>query len=134
MPHQRVTVRLDEPIATIRPELHGQFAEHLGACVNDGLWVGEQSPIANVGGFRADVLEALQRLRIPLLRWPGGCFADDYHWEDGVGPRSDRPTRVNAWWGHNLEDNAFGTQEFLRLCGLLRAKPYLAGNVGSGTP
>jgi alpha-N-arabinofuranosidase len=134
MPTQRVVVRLDEPIAVVRPELHGQFAEHLGACVNDGLWVGERSAIANVGGFRADVLDALTRLRIPLLRWPGGCFADDYHWEDGVGPRDSRPARVNAWWGHNLEDNAFGTQEFLRLCGLLGAKPYLAGNLGSGTP
>lgn len=134
MPANRVRILLDEPIATINPALHGQFAEHLGACVNDGLWVGENSTIENVGGFRADVLKALQRLRPPVLRWPGGCFADDYHWEDGVGPRSSRPTRVNAWWGHNLEDNAFGTQEFVRLCRMIGAEPYLAGNVGSGTP
>jgi alpha-N-arabinofuranosidase len=129
-----IRILFDEPIATINPALHGQFAEHLGACVNDGLWVGEHSRLDNVGGFRADVLGALQRLRPPVLRWPGGCFADDYHWEDGVGPRASRPTRVNAWWGHNLENNAFGTQEFIRLCRLIGAEPYLAGNVGSGTP
>lgn len=134
MSSNNLTVLLDEPIATIRPELYGHFAEHLGGCVYGGLWVGEDSKIANDGGLRLDVLNALKKLSIPVLRWPGGCFADDYHWEDGIGPRADRPRRFNAWWGHDIEDNSFGTHEFLRLCKLLNAKAYLAGNVGSGTP
>ncbi len=133
MPRTRISLLFDEPIGTIRPELHGQFAEHLGACIEDGLWVGESSPIPNLGGLRADVLEALQRLRVPVLRWPGGCYADDYHWEDGIGPRRERPRRMNLWWGQNVETNAFGTHEFLTLCRYLRCQPYLAGNVGSGT-
>ena len=133
MPANAVRVLLDEPpIGTVRPELHGQFAEHLGGCVYGGLWVGPGSAIPNDGGLRLDVLRALKRVRVPVLRWPGGCFADDYHWTDGVGP--DRPRRFNAWWGHDVDDNAFGTHEFLRLCRLLGAEPYLAGNVGSGTP
>ena len=135
MPRARITVLADEPpIGFIRPELHGHFAEHLGRCVEDGIWVGEDSPIPNVSGFRSDVLDALKRLRVPALRWPGGCYADDYHWEDGVGPRKDRPRRVNLWWGHNVETNGFGTHEFIQLCRHLGAEPYLAGNVGSGTP
>jgi alpha-N-arabinofuranosidase len=134
MPGNTITVVLNEPIAIIRPELHGQFAEHLGGCVYGGLWVGEDSKIPNDGGLRLDVLEALKKISIPVLRWPGGCFADDYHWEDGIGPRADRPRRFNAWWGHDVEDNSFGTHEFLRLCKLLNARAYLAGNVGSGTP
>ena len=135
MPANAVRVLLDElPIGRINPELHGQFAEHLGGCVYGGLWVGRNSAIANDGGIRLDVLRALQRLRVPVLRWPGGCFADDYHWTDGVGPAAARPRRFNAWWGHDVEDNGFGTHEFLRLCQLLGAQPYLAGNVGSGTP
>jgi alpha-N-arabinofuranosidase len=134
MPATTVTVLPDEPIGTIRPELHGQFAEHLGGCVYGGLWVGPGSAIPNDAGLRLDVLHALQRIHVPVLRWPGGCFADDYHWADGVGPVANRPRRFNAWWGHDVEDNSFGTGEFLRLCQLLGAKPYLAGNVGSGTP
>jgi alpha-N-arabinofuranosidase len=134
LPRARITVVADEPIGVIRPELHGQFAEHLGGCVEDGLWVGEDSPIPNTGGLRTDVLDALKQLRIPALRWPGGCYADDYHWEDGVGPRRERPRRVNLWWGHNVESNCFGTHEFIGLCRHLGAAPYLAGNVGSGSP
>jgi alpha-N-arabinofuranosidase len=135
VPRARITVFADEaPIGVIRPELHGQFAEHLGACIEDGIWVGEDSPIPNVGGFRSDVLEVLKALRVPAIRWPGGCYADDYHWEDGVGPRKDRPRRVNLWWGHNIECNGFGTHEFIQLCRHLGAEPYLAGNVGSGAP
>jgi alpha-N-arabinofuranosidase len=134
MPANVITVLPDEPIGTIRPELHGQFAEHLGGCVYGGLWVGPDSAIPNDAGLRLDVLRALQRIRVPVLRWPGGCFADDYHWADGVGPVASRPRRFNAWWGHDVEDNRFGTHEFLRLCQLIGSKPYLAGNVGTGTP
>lgn len=134
MPVANLSIRLDETIGTIRPALHGQFIEHLGACIDGGIWVGETSLIPNVGGIRSDVLEALKRLRIPVLRWPGGCYADDYHWEDGIGPRKDRPRRVNTWWGSNVENNHFGTHEFLTLCRYLGCEPYFAGNVGSGSP
>jgi alpha-L-arabinofuranosidase len=133
MPPAKITVCLDEPIGTIRHELYGHFAEHLGCCIEDGLWVGDSSPIPNLGGIRTDVLEALRKLNIPVLRWPGGCYADDYHWEDGVAPRRERPRRVNMWWGQNVETNAFGTHEFIQLCRHLRCEPYLAGNVGSGS-
>lgn len=128
-----VDISLDESIGSIRPELHGQFAEHLGACIDGGIWVGEDSKIPNLGGLRSDVLEAIGRLRPAVLRWPGGCFADDYHWEDGIGPRRDRPRRVNLWWGHDVETNHLGTHEFVQLCRYIGAEPYLAGNVGSGT-
>lgn len=134
MPVSRITILVDEPIGVIRPALYGHFAEHLGACIEDGLWVGEDSAIDNLAGIRRDVLEALRQTRVPVLRWPGGCYADDYHWEDGIGPRKERPRRVNLWWGHNVECNGFGTHEFMRLCRFLGAEPYLAGNVGSGTP
>jgi alpha-N-arabinofuranosidase len=131
----RVIVHTDEPpIGTIRPELYGHFAEHLGACVDEGIWVGVDSKIPNINGMRSDVIEALRRLAVPVLRWPGGCFADDYHWEDGIGPREARPRRVNAWWGHTIDPNHFGTHEFIAFCRLIGAQPYLAGNVGSGTP
>ena len=135
MSRATITVHLDEPPGpVIRPELYGQFAEHLGSCVYGGLWVGEDSPIDNHGGLRADAIEALRRLRVPVLRWPGGCFADDYHWEDGVGPRRERPRTVNLWWGQTVETNHFGTHEFINLCRYLGAEPYLAGNMGSGSP
>ncbi len=133
MPSATITICLREPIARIRPELQGHFIEHLGACVNGGIWVGQESPIPNLGGLRLDILEALGRIHPPVIRWPGGCFADDYHWEDGIGPRKDRPRRVNMWWGHDIENNHFGTHEFIQLCRYLKAEPYLAGNVGSGT-
>jgi alpha-N-arabinofuranosidase len=130
----RITVLPDEPLGTINPNLYGHFVEHLGACVYDGLFVGDDSAIPNTAGLRDDVLDAFRRIRPPVLRWPGGCFADDYHWRDGVGPRRDRPTTVNLWWGHTLDDNRFGTHEFLTLCRLVGAEPYLAGNLGSGSP
>ena len=130
----RIVVSLRDPIGVIRPELYGHFAEHLGACIEDGIWVGENSPIPNFGGIRTDVLEALRLLHPPVLRWPGGCFADDYHWEDGVGPRQGRPRRVNLWWGQDIETNAFGTHEFIQVCRYLGAEPYIGANVGTGSP
>lgn len=129
-----VEVRLDREIATIRPELHGHFAEHLGSCVYGGIWVGKNSSIPNIEGYRRDAVDHLKALGLVVLRWPGGCFADDYHWRDGIGPVEKRPKRVNIHWGNYTEDNSFGTHEFIRFCRLIGAEPYLAGNVGSGTP
>ncbi len=119
--------------ATIRPEIYGHFAEHLGRCIYEGFWVGEDSPIPNVRGIRKDVVAALKKLDIPVLRWPGGCFADEYHWKEGIGDRKDRARMVNTHWGMITETNAFGTHEFLDLCEQLGCEAYIAGNVGSGT-
>ena len=130
----KIIVCLDEPIARIDPNIYGHFAEHLGGCIYDGVWVGEDSPIPNIEGIRSDVVHALKKIHPPVLRWPGGCFADDYHWEDGIGPRAERPRRVNIWWGESIETNAFGTHEFIRFCRLIGAEPYICGNVGSGSP
>lgn len=134
MPAAQIVICLQEPIATINPNLYGHFAEHLGACIYEGVWVGENSPIPNVGGIRTDVIEALKKIRPPVVRWPGGCFADDYHWEDGIGPRNERPRRVNIWWGDDIETNEFGTHEFIQFCHFIGATPYICGNVGSGSP
>lgn len=123
----------DQGKQQISKHIYGQFAEHLGSCIYGGLWVGEKSDIPNVKGYRTDVLEALKRLHIPNLRWPGGCFADEYHWMDGIGPKENRPKMVNNNWGGTIEDNSFGTHEFLNLCELLGCEPYISGNVGSGT-
>jgi alpha-N-arabinofuranosidase len=131
---KRFAIRADVEIATVHPELHGQFAEHLGSCVYGGLWVGKNSRIPNINGYRKQAIEYLRELNIPVLRWPGGCFADDYHWRDGIGPPERRPKRVNIHWGGYVEDNSFGTHEFIGLCRLIGAQPYLAGNVGSGSP
>jgi alpha-N-arabinofuranosidase len=125
------TVLLEKEIGTIRPELHGHFLEHLGSAVYGGIWVGEDSSIPNIRGLRKMAVEYLQALKIPVLRWPGGCFADAYHWRDGIGP--NRPCRINQWWDGVVEDNSFGTHEFMELCKLLGARPYLAGNLGSGS-
>ena len=121
----------DQP--TIPAELYGQFSEHLGKCIYEGIWVGKDSPIPNVDGYRTDVLEALKTLKVPVLRWPGGCFADEYHWMDGIGPQESRKKLVNNNWGSTIEDNSFGTHEFLNLCEMLGTEPYISGNVGSGT-
>ena len=129
----KLTIRADQPGATIAPEMHGQFMEHLGRNVYEGIWVGESSPIPNTRGYRNDVLAALRKLKVPVLRWPGGCFADEYHWRDGIGERSKRPHRVNTFWGGVIEPNEFGTHEFFELAELLGTKTYLAVNVGSGT-
>ena len=117
----------------ISKHIYGQFAEHLGTCIYGGLWVGPESEIPNTEGYRNDVLQALKDLKIPNLRWPGGCFADEYHWMDGIGPREERPKMVNNNWGGTIEDNSFGTHEFLNLCELLGCEPYISANVGSGT-
>ena len=113
----------------IPKEIYGQFAEHLGTCIYGGLWVGEDSKIPNVKGYRTDVFEALKKLKVPVLRWPGGCFADEYHWMDGIGPKENRPRMVNNNWGGTVEDNSFGTHEFLNLCEMLGCEPYISGNV-----
>ena len=131
---QRVIIRTDAEIGTVRPEFHGHFAEHLGSCVYGGLWVGPNSNVPNISGYRKAAVEYLKDLGIPVLRWPGGCFADDYHWRDGIGPASKRPKRVNIHWGNYSEDNSFGVHEFIGLCKLIGAEPYLAANLGSGSP
>lgn len=117
----------------INKNIYGHFAEHLGRCIYGGFYVGDTSKIANTDGVRNDIIDALKKLKIPNLRWPGGCFADTYHWKDGIGPKENRPTMVNKWWGGVTEDNSFGTHDFLNLCEVLGAEPYLSGNVGSGT-
>jgi alpha-N-arabinofuranosidase len=130
-----ITVKLDEGKDTISRHIYGHFAEHLGRCIYDGFYVGEANKsIPNKDGIRLDIIEALKKLKIPNLRWPGGCFADTYHWKDGIGPKKDRPTMINTWWGNTTEDNSFGTNEFLQMCEMLGAEPYLSGNAGSGTP
>ncbi|MGH9450076.1 MAG: alpha-N-arabinofuranosidase [Terriglobia bacterium] len=129
-----VTIRADSEVGLVRPSFHGQFAEHLGSCVYGGIWVGKNSPIPNTNGYRRAVVQYLQELGVPVLRWPGGCFADDYHWRDGIGPPAQRPRRVNINWGGYVEDNSFGTHEFVGFCRLIGAEPYFAGNVGSGSP
>jgi alpha-N-arabinofuranosidase len=126
-------IDLDLPGPRISRHIYGHFAEHLGRCIYGGFYVGEDSSIPNEGGIRLDVVEALRALHIPNLRWPGGCFADEYHWRDGVGPRDERARTVNSHWGDVVEDNSFGTHEFMQLCELLGAEPYINGNVGSGT-
>jgi alpha-L-arabinofuranosidase len=128
-------LRLDAavPGPVINKNIYGQFAEHLGHCIYEGIWVGPDSPIPNTKGYRNDVLAALKNLGVPQLRWPGGCFADEYHWMDGIGDRSKRPSMFNSHWGGVVENNHFGTHEFLDLCELLGIEPYVCLNVGSGT-
>lgn len=120
-------------LSHINPEVYGHFSEHLGRCIYEGLYVGEDSDIPNTNGMRNDVVAALKEMQIPLLRWPGGCFADEYHWKDGIGPRETRKKMINTHWGGVVEDNSFGTHEFFELCDQLGCKTYVNGNVGSGT-
>ncbi len=130
----RITVEADKPGPRIDPNIYGQFVEHLGRGVYEGIWVGEDSPIPNVRGIRSDVVSALRKIRVPLVRWPGGCFAELYHWRDGIGPRDKRPRTVNSAWGDEPETNAFGTHELMDFLGQIGAKAFLSVNVTTGTP
>jgi alpha-L-arabinofuranosidase len=130
--NNNIVIKTKEGRDTISRFIYGHFSEHLGRCIYDGIWVGENSPIPNTRGMRNDVVAALKEIQIPVLRWPGGCFAEIYHWKDGIGPRDKRPPMVNMFWGGVTENNSFGTHEFLDLCEQLGAEPYLAVNLGSG--
>jgi len=118
---------------TISKHIYGHFSEHLGRCIYGGFWVGEDAEISNTNGVRTAVIDALKQIQIPNLRWPGGCFADEYHWMDGIGPRDQRPSMINTHWGGVTEDNSFGTHEFLNLCEEMGTEPYISANMGSGT-
>lgn len=129
-----IVLQADGEGAQISKQIYGHFAEHLGRCIYDGIYVGDTSKsIPNTNGIRNDIIEALKKLKVANLRWPGGCYADIYHWKDGVGPKNKRTPIINRWWGNVTEDNGFGTHEFLELCSKIGAEPYLAGNMGSGT-
>ena len=127
-------LRADQPGPVVNKNIYGHFAEHLGRGIYEGVWVGPDSKIPNTRGIRNDVVAALKELNIPVLRWPGGCFADEYHWKDGIGPRERRPSMINTHWGGVVEDNSFGTHEFMDLVEQLGTDAYITGNVGSGTP
>ncbi|MEG6567546.1 alpha-N-arabinofuranosidase [Thermoanaerobacterium saccharolyticum] len=129
----KIVINADNKKGKVSKNIYGHFAEHLGRCIYGGFWVGKDSEIPNIDGIRKDVVEALKKIKIPVLRWPGGCFADEYHWKDGIGPYELRPKMVNVHWGGVIENNHFGTHEFFELCNLLNAEPYVCGNVGSGT-
>ncbi|MFV3129889.1 alpha-N-arabinofuranosidase [Niveispirillum sp. KHB5.9] len=128
-----IAIDAAQPGPVLAPEIQGQFAEHLGRLIYEGIWVGEKSPIPNIRGYRKDVVEALKAIRVPLIRWPGGCFADEYHWRDGIGPRDKRPVGVNTNWGGVEESNQFGTHEFMEFSELVGARTYVNGNVGTGS-
>jgi alpha-N-arabinofuranosidase len=119
-------IREDDASHLISRHIYGHFAEHLGRCIYDGFWVSDSLQIPRKDRIRLDIVQALKKIRIPNLRWPGGCFADEYHWRDGIGPRKDRPAMINCNWGGMTEDNSFGTHEFLALCELLDCDPYIA--------
>ena len=129
----KIIINTDIKKGKINKNIYGNFAEHLGRCIYGGFWVGKESEIPNINGIRKDVVEALKVLKLPVLRWPGGCFADEYHWKDGIGDSESRPNMVNVHWGGVTENNHFGTHEFFELCELLGSEPYICGNVGSGT-
>ncbi len=129
----KVTIDRTKSAGTISRYIYGHFSEHLGHCIYGGIFVGKDSPIPNENGIRKDVVEAMRAIRLPLLRWPGGCFADEYHWRDGIGPQEQRRNMVNTNWGGVTEDNSFGTHEFMELCSQVGCEPYITGNVGSGT-
>lgn len=128
-----LVVNLNKKKSQISKNIYGHFSEHLGRCIYEGLYVGEESPIPNINGMRKDVVNALKHIKIPVLRWPGGCFADEYHWKDGIGSKETRKRMINTHWGGVVEDNSFGTHEFMELCRQLECEPYINGNLGSGT-
>ncbi|MFA7674018.1 MAG: alpha-L-arabinofuranosidase C-terminal domain-containing protein [Clostridia bacterium] len=129
----KMTVNTYNRKSRINPEIYGSFSEHLGRCIYEGIYVGENSKIPNTNGIRNDVVAALKAIKLPVLRWPGGCFADEYHWKDGIGDRAKRKKMVNSHWGGLVEDNSFGTHEFFELCEQVGCEPYITGNLGSGT-
>ena len=129
----KISIDRKQSIGTISKYIYGHFAEHLGHCIYGGIFVGKDSAIPNNEGIRKDVVEAMKAIHLPVLRWPGGCFADEYHWRDGIGPQEKRRNMVNTNWGGVTEDNSFGTHEFLELCRQVGCEPYITGNVGSGT-
>ncbi|MEG0742794.1 MAG: alpha-L-arabinofuranosidase C-terminal domain-containing protein [Clostridia bacterium] len=133
---KHIRVAFDQSQGTISKHIYGHFAEHIGGVFYDGLWVGEDSKVENVHGFRKALVDSFKQINPPNLRWPGGCFAETYDWRDGIGPREQRPTRVNWWYSHDhrLESNHVGTHEFMELCGMLGAEPYVAANMTSLTP
>lgn len=128
------TIRAGTPGPVYKKEIFTQFAEHLGNGIYGGLWVGKDSGIPNTNGFRNDVVGALRKLAVPVIRWPGGCFADEYHWRDGIGPQGARPAKINTHWGGVTEPNSVGTHEFFELVRQIGAEAYVAGNVGNGSP
>ena len=129
----RLIINTHNKKSKISKEIYGHFSEHLGRCIYEGIYVGEDSKIPNVNGMRNDVVQALREMTIPVLRWPGVCFADEYHWMDGIGPKENRKKMINTHWGGVVEDNSFGTHEFMELCRQLECEPYINGNLGSGT-
>ena len=129
----QIVVNAKSVKSKIDKNIYGHFSEHLGRCIYDGFYVGENSDIPNINGLRLDIIEAMKKIKTPVLRWPGGCFADEYHWKDGIGPKEKRPSMINTHWGGVVEDNSFGTHEFFDLCEKIGCEPYICGNVGSGT-
>ncbi|MBQ8015410.1 MAG: alpha-N-arabinofuranosidase [Clostridia bacterium] len=130
---EKYLINPNQKISKINKDIYGHFSEHLGRCIYEGLYVGEDSEIPNVNGMRCDVVDALKEMGIPVLRWPGGCFADEYHWKDGIGAKENRKKMINTHWGGVVEDNSFGTHEYFELCRQLGCDTYINGNVGSGT-
>ena len=128
-----IVINADDRLGHISPEIYGHFSEHLGRCIYNGIYVGENSPIPNTDGIRNDIIEAFRNIKAPVFRWPGGCFAEEYHWQDGIGEKALRRKIVNTNWGGVTEDNSFGTHEFMRFCELVGCKPYINVNVGSGS-
>ncbi len=130
---EKYLINPNQPLSKINRDIYGTFSEHLGRCIYEGTYVGEDSPIPNVNGMRKDIVDALKAMGLPVLRWPGGCFADEYHWKDSIGPKEKRKKMINTHWGGVIEDNSFGTHEFFELCRQLGCDAYVTGNLGSGT-
>ncbi|MCD7726735.1 MAG: alpha-N-arabinofuranosidase [Ruminococcus sp.] len=133
MKQAQLKIDREKKLSKVSKNIYGHFSEHLGRCIYDGIYVGEDSKIKNINGMRSDVVDALKEIGTPVLRWPGGCFADEYHWKDGIGEKSKRRKMINTNWGGTVEDNSFGTHEFFELCEQIGCEPYIAGNMGSGT-